>query len=254
MSSVPRVIRGALRLPAFALAGMLANYLALRSFSITQETLGPLTFPWTLLFGTGAGAVCWLGFEVGHALWPWLPVSRRSQAALFGLTLLVYFLAGALFGLVNVSIQWSTSVWSRHPVYIVELLAVTLVVIPFESGLLVGARDKPSVFLSFVLGPLLGVLCGFLFGLPLAVMYLNTYQPPPSTATRFTLPASFGALIIVVFITGAGLAIGYLSGMSSGLGLLLCRLTDRRLYREWRQTSRAVPPATPHERAEGTAW
>jgi hypothetical protein len=254
LSSVPRVIRGALRLPAFALAGMLANYLALRFFSITQETIGPLTFPWTLLFGTGAGAVCWLGFEVGHALWPWLPVSRRSQAALFGLTLLVYFLAGALFGLVNVSIQWSTSVWSRHPVYIAALLAVTLVVIPFESGLLVGARDKPSVFLSFFLGPLLGVLCGFLFGLPLAVMYLNTYQPPPSTAARFTLPASFGALIIVVFITGAGLAIGYLSGMSSGLGLLLCRLTDRQLYREWRQTSRTVPPATPHERAEGTAW
>jgi hypothetical protein len=249
LSSVPRVIRGALRLPAFALAGMLANYLALRFFSITQETIGPLTFPWTLLFGTGVGAVCWLSFEVGHVLWPWLPVSRRAQAALFGLTLLAYFLAGALFGLVNVSIQWSTSVWGRHPVYIAVLLAVTLAVIPIESGLLVGAREKPSVFLSFVLGPLLGVVCGFLFGLPLSVIYLNTYQPPPSTATRFTFPASFGALIVVFTFTGAGLAIGYLSGMTSGLGLLLCRLTDRQLYREWRQF-----PSAPHERAEGTAW
>ncbi len=63
-----RVRRAALRLSAFALAGTLANYLALRFFSITQETLGPLTFPWTLLCGTGAGAVCWLGSEVGHAL------------------------------------------------------------------------------------------------------------------------------------------------------------------------------------------
>jgi hypothetical protein len=38
-----RVRRAALRLPVFALAGMLANYLALRFFSITQETVGPLT-------------------------------------------------------------------------------------------------------------------------------------------------------------------------------------------------------------------
>jgi hypothetical protein len=244
-----RVRRAALRLPAFALAGMLANYLALRFFSITQETIGPLTFPWTLLFGAGAGAVCWLGFEVGHALWPWLPVSRRAQAALFGLTLLAYFLAGALFGLVNASIQWSTRVWERHPVYIAVLLAVALAVIPFESGLLVGTRVKLGIFPSFFLGPLLGTLCGFLFGLPLAVVYLNTYQPPPCQGNCFRIPASSGALIIVLFITGAGLAIGYLSGMSSGLGLLLCRLTDRQLYREWRQL-----PATPPERAEGTAW
>src|SRR5262245_12731450 len=121
-----RVRRAALRLFAFALDGPLAYYLPLRRISITQHTLGARSLPWTLLFGMGAGAVCWLGFEVGYALGPWLPVSRRSQAAVFGLTLLAYFLAGALFGLVNMSIQWSTSVWSRHPVYIAALLAVAL--------------------------------------------------------------------------------------------------------------------------------
>ena len=41
LSSMLRVRRAALRLSAFALAGLLANYLALRFFSITQETIGP---------------------------------------------------------------------------------------------------------------------------------------------------------------------------------------------------------------------
>jgi hypothetical protein len=243
LSSVPRVIRGALRLPAFALAGMLANYLALRSFSITQETLGPLTFPWTLLFGTGASAVCWLGFEVGRVRWRRLPATKRADAvnellAPLGLTLLGYVLAGAIFGLIDASIQWKTPAQGVGVIMAV-LLAVALA----------GARDEPSVFLAFVVGPLLGVSCGFLFGVPLAVVFLLINHPPQCTGRCFQLPNPIAAVLGVFIITAAGLMTGYITGVASGLGLLLCRLTDRQLFREWRQL-----PSAPRERAEGTAW
>ncbi len=258
---MPRVIRGALRLPAFALAGTLAVYLMLwipAERPIDQAVLGPLTFPWTVLFGMGVGAVCWLGFEVGRVRWRRLPATKRADAvnellAPLGLTLLGYVLAGAIFGLMDASIQWKTPAQGVGVIMAV-LLAVALAVVPFASGLLAGARDKPSAFLAFVVGPLLGVSCGFLFGVPLAVVFLLTNHPPQCTGRCFQLPNPIAAVLGVFIITAAGLMTGYITGVASGLGLLLCRLTDRRLYREWRQTSRTVPPATPPERAEGTAW
>src|SRR5260370_27596762 len=100
-----RVSRGALLLPALELGGTLAVYLMLwipAERPIDQAVLGPLTFPWTLLFGTGVGAVCWLGFGRGREPWPRLPATERADPvnkplAPLGPALLGYVLARGIF-------------------------------------------------------------------------------------------------------------------------------------------------------------
>src|SRR5260370_22959551 len=155
-----RVSRGALLLPALELGGTLAVYLMLwipAERPIDQAVLGPLTFPWTVLFGMGVGAVCWLGFEVGRVRWRRLPATKRADAvnellAPLGLTLLGYVLAGAIFGLMDASIQWKTPAQGVGVIMAV-LLAVALAVVPFASGLLAGAPGKPTAFPSFLRVP-----------------------------------------------------------------------------------------------------
>src|SRR5258708_38940489 len=159
-----RVIRGALRLPAFSLAGTLAVYLMLWILTaerpIDQAVLGPLSFPWTLLFGTGIGAVCWLGFEVGRVRWRRLPATKRADAvnemlAPLGLTLLGYVLAGAIFGLIDASIQWKTPAQGGGVIMAV-LLAVALAVVPFARDLLAGGRGGPGRGPPVVVGAVAG--------------------------------------------------------------------------------------------------
>lgn len=244
-----KALRVLLHLVIFAAAGELAYLLLLWVLQglgdLRQLALGPLSYPYTLLLGFAVGAVCWVGFELGRARWYRVFAGGRRaddnllRPVLSGM-LVLYFvlgagLSGAALALGNAKLLDSTTVFDAG---CVPLLAV----FPLVAGVLAGARREPSVYVAGFFPPMLGALGGFLFGVSASIVWAVFYTPPPcSGRVCFQLPVYFGVILVLFICTAAGLGMGYLSGVSAGVGVLLCRLLDPALQNAWRLPTEAAP-------------
>lgn len=268
---MPKALRVLLHSVIFSAAGGLANLLAIRFLipvgNLRQVSIGPLSYPYTLLLGFGVGALCWFGFELGRVRWRRFSL-RRGQAddnllmPVLSVGLVLCFVLG--FGLAGAYVALGNGHTRAGTAVLIGGCALLLATFPVTMGVVAGARREPSAFLSGFFPLLLGAFGGGLFGVGTAIVWAVFYTPPPCTGRCFQLPAIFVAYILVFFCTAAGAAMGYLSGASAGIGVLLSRLVDPALRREWRlpeEIQAAAPDAvsdsvnttamTPHDEGGG---
>jgi hypothetical protein len=238
-------------LPAFVVAGsgafLLVTWLYERLGWL--EPLTPSLVVLMLASGAGIGLLSWLGFEIGRLRWR---RARRFSGATprgvslrgYAFSLLGLLVLGTLYGLiltVPAATGQTVALGNGVGLTLLTLLGYALVfgavaVIPAANGLLSGDQATPSAGRALLGGLALGVGGSVAFVLP-AILLVALIPPscavtkPPSCGPWYFGPSFFVGVLRTLAIWGGPL-VGFASGVAASLGVLVARLTDRRLAQE----------------------
>jgi hypothetical protein len=247
------VRRSLSHLPAFVLAGagvfLLLSMLYYRwgwlSSSSTVLFSPPNLFILVSLFGAGIGLLSWLGYELGRRRW--LQGERSSGMGQrggylrdFAFGLGAFLLLGTAFGLIATVPNAMGEPVSGSGIGVALLnvfLYVTLlgapVLVPLINGLLTGALAVPNAARAFLSG--LAVTIGGSIGFLLpAILFLLLVLPAcartvPQSCGYWYFGPSFWVAILSIFALWAAVTVGLSSSIAASLGVLVARLTDRRM-------------------------